>query len=844
MHNRIILFAILISSVLVSCTSRTEDFEYSADRETIQIPSSALPGRLRLEVSEEMSRMLEKSDFDPSVLGPEVRSVRRVFNIGGKFEERQRRAGLDRWFEVELDENTPLTKSARDLSSLFDVVTIEPVLRPVGMAMDSVIIDDPKLASQWGYQMIGLQQAWEQYGVFGSEEVIVAVIDESVDFDHEDLAANMWCNEAEMNGVEGVDDDGNGYIDDIHGFNFSYIDGTNHGADHGTHVAGTIAAVNNNGVGVAGIAGGRFPQKGVRIMTVGHEDKTYTDVLQQMQYAADNGAVIAQNSWGYPDLQIVQKSDKVAIDYFIDNAGTDENGNQTGPMKGGLVIFAAGNQSSEYGSPAMYERVLSVAAVGPNRTSAYYTNYGDWVDVCAPGGDLSVNSRTGGILSTIPGNQYASIQGTSMACPHVSGLAALVLSKCGGPGFTSQQLFDIIVKSADPSIYRYFANEQKGKMGSGLISVPRALALTSTQAPDPVDSVKAEVLSNTITLFMSLPADPDDGLASGFNVYVQGPDTVEMYQFDSDEDKIITDLDFETEYSISVSAWDFAGNESVKSEPLKVRTGANSAPVISTKDNADTTIVNWQSVSWFLDIEEPDRHPVSVEISSDEGASVSLVKLTDARYRINFNGPASALGTHEVRVTARDPYGMEDLIMLTCCVTENHAPVLLAAMPDMCLENGKEAVVELSRYFYDQDREELIIAASVQNSSVATVSTINGNIVVKTKGEGRTTISVTLSDRMGESASGSFTLLSRTPGKAYDIYPNPVIDDLFVRPGTDGTPVRVTITSESGRQVAQTDGKAGPFAPLAIDMRPFAPGRYSVKVEMNGETTVNQIIRK
>jgi hypothetical protein len=115
------------------------------------------------------------------------------------------------------------------------------------------------------------------------------------------------------------------------------------------------------------------------------------------------------------------ESDKAAIDYFVKYAGFDENGNQTGPMAGGLVVFAAGNDAVNVGYPSDYENCMAVSAIAGDYTEAYYTNYGDWVDIAAPGGDEFKNHL---VISTVPDNKYAGFQGTSMACPHVSGVAA------------------------------------------------------------------------------------------------------------------------------------------------------------------------------------------------------------------------------------------------------------------------------------------------------------------------------------------------------------------------------------------------------------------------------------
>lgn len=209
-----------------------------------------------------------------------------------------------------------------------------------------------------------------------------------------------------MYGEEGVDDDGNGIVDDIHGANFITHTGHIRAEEHGTHVAGIVAATNNNGIGVNGVAGGNGTEKGVRLMICQMMDvyNSIGDAAGAIKYAADNGAVICQNSWGYRDSGKMPQVTKEAIDYFIRYAGMDENDEQTGPMAGGLVVFAAGNENTTVSYPAMYEKVVSVASIAPDYKKAYYSNYGEWVSISAPGGDY--NYASGQIYSTLPGNQY------------------------------------------------------------------------------------------------------------------------------------------------------------------------------------------------------------------------------------------------------------------------------------------------------------------------------------------------------------------------------------------------------------------------------------------------------
>ena len=339
----------------------------------------------------------------------------------------------------------------------------------------------------------------------GNPDVIVAVVDQGVKYDHEDLAANMWVNEAELNGTPGVDDDGNGYVDDIYGYNFTKETGElDFSAElmHGTHVAGTIAAVNNNGVGVCGIAGGSGRGDGVKIMSCeilgksesGSSGAGLAGQIRAIKYAADNGAVICQNSWGYT-AGTISVTDWTrgsysalsrAMEYFNKYAGLDENGNQTGPMAGGIVLFAAGNDaSSEVCYPAADANAISVGATAFTGAPAYYTNYGTWVRISAPGGDQMLSNAYGGVYSTSVAadgsSGYEGSQGTSMACPHVSGACALAVSYYYGAekrkGLTGEMLRQALLSSTQ-SVDRYCTSKYQqylGNMGIGSLDTYKLL---------------------------------------------------------------------------------------------------------------------------------------------------------------------------------------------------------------------------------------------------------------------------------------------------------------------------------------------------------------------------------
>lgn len=489
----------------------------------------------------------------------------RLFPSCGRFEARTRKEGLDRWFIAKYDETVPAKEVAEMLSGCDGVEVIEysiptavsayskataaeneePVTtRAYSSARNTPFPFNESVRSQrmqWHYNNTGnvyanstvvgadadVYAAWQL--CTGNPDVIVAVVDQGVKYDHEDLAANMWVNKGEIPD-NGIDDDGNGYIDDVYGFNFTDNNGKlTFSAEnmHGTHVAGTIAAVNNNGVGVNGIAGGSGNGDGVRIMsceTLGASESGNSGgglgaQVRAIKYAADNGAVICQNSWGYT-AGALSKNDWTrgnysaladAIHYFIKYAGLDENGEQEGPMAGGIVIFAAGNDASnELCYPASDEAVVSVAATSWLGTPSYFTNYGKWVSLSAPGGDLSLNSTYGGVYSTSVagdgGSAYEGINGTSMACPHVSGACALAVSWYYGAekkkGLTNEMLKEALLSSVTP-VDPFCDAPYFGNMGAGSLDTYQLLLAVKKVAmiPDVTVSRGGEVTVNLSEYF-------------------------------------------------------------------------------------------------------------------------------------------------------------------------------------------------------------------------------------------------------------------------------------------------------------------------------------------------------
>ena len=472
--------------------------------------------------------------------------IRRSFSDGGRFAERRRRYGFHLWYDIRFDEDVPVSRAQDGISSLPGVAHVQPIYRIVpldnGRGIPGEMVyrpaaigaarpsdepfDDPGLPQQWHYNNEGsirravegadidLFEAWKTTA--GDPAVIVAIMDGGVQWDHPDLAANMWTNEAEMNGTPGVDDDGNGYVDDIYGWNYYTDSGTITQHFHGTHVAGTVAAVNNNGIGVCGVAGGTGVGDGVRLMSCqnydtdanGQEVGSVTE--ESFIYAADNGAVIAQCSWGYNGIETPLSMQR-AIQYFIREAGTDENGVQTGPMKGGVVCFSAGNSSySHVGNPGDMEEVVGVTAMGPDYKKAGYSNYGSAADLFAPGGASSANPEDPKqVYSTYINGGYAYLWGTSMACPHVSGVAALIVSYYGvdTPGFTAERCREILLRSFRP-VGEYVAGEPYADgLGAGLVDASLILLENPGIKPGSVEELTLTPLPDGMAIAAAMPAD-------------------------------------------------------------------------------------------------------------------------------------------------------------------------------------------------------------------------------------------------------------------------------------------------------------------------------------------------
>lgn len=859
LDSRLLMTLTILSVMLSSCETGVTESLFDKEPDTVISAQTSyngtVPNMIRVRMDESMTaRLIHSCDqdgyVDTSVLDAEgfdsasVR-VRTTFMIGGRFLERQKKAGLDRWFDVMYDTSVE-TRSAMNLPG---VEYAEPVYVPAR----NDYMNDPYYSAQWHFHNTGkhdfksgidirLEEAWATYGRYGKDNVIVAVVDSGIDYGHEDLAGNMWINDLEAEGSEGVDDDGNGYVDDVYGYDFNRLTAKITPDDHGTHVAGVISAVNDNGIGVSSIAGGRYPDKGVRLMGLQTMDSESgsSDIARVFQYAAENGAVICQNSWGYKEAQSIPQADKVAIDYFTEFAGTDEDGNQVGQMKGGLVIFAAGNEALEVGYPAMYEGCIAVAAIGPAGRYAYYTCYGDWVDVSAPGGDLHFDSIRGGVYSTLPDDSYGVMQGTSMACPHVSGLAALLVSEFGGEGFTSQKLREIIEKSCNPYIYDINPS-MEGKLGKGMIDVLRSMSCFSVIAPEQLSIIEVESPSNIAHFKVDVPEDQDDGMAYAINTEVRRArdDRWVRYETVIDTSAVDSDglfhvsvphLEFESDHEYRISASDFAGNESEYSTIGTFSTGKNSNPVIVSESSGTIRIGRSDFFTRVLDVEDPDGHSFTVKLQTDAPDGVTYTEISSSRFIIKIDGSLIPDGEYSYTFTVTDEYGGSATVAEDI-VAGNSPPELIKQIPDIYINGiGESVKLRHDEFFRDDDGEDLAFSFETDNQDIVKVARKGAELSFTSSAAGMTRITVTAADSAGEQVVSSFNVTVRDASRPFDIYPDPAIDEINIRTGVEQE-YGIQLFNATGKKVTEQTSVISMKDVLKINLTAFSPGRYSVRIK-------------
>lgn len=743
-------------------------------------------------------------------------------NLDKKIDARHKQWGFDCWYILHFDPNDDVKELIKQYSALKEVETVEPVFKIVRYtdvdgkaanvevqrnlthlattiplsqeniaksaadAQRDYIPNDSLFSLQtWHYNKIELPKAWEL--TTGSASVIVSINDGGVQYNHPDLEANMWP----AIGPDGI----------------------NTSADsHGTHVAGTVAAVTNNTIGVAGIAGGNGVDHGIQLMSV-DIFKGSLSTYEGYVYAADHGASISQNSWGYENPDVYNQPDLLGINYFVANGGGEA-------LNGGLVVFAAGNDGTNKDwYPGRYDSTFSVAATTQTDAKASFSNYGSWVDIAAPGVS---------IFSTDFNSSYSTKQGTSMACPHVSGVAALIVSKYPGV-FSADQLKKIIqnysdnIDTADPAVV--------GLIGAGRLNAYKPLHALDSIMQNRPSLISIQASSNQIELSWNLNADQDSVLVlysdsprfpipSG--TYLQGESTdnnSKVAYIGKGNSLILGDLKYATTYHFMLYSRLADGSYSY------------GLPCSATTDCGSYSV------------------PYSLELPLLEiprcWTSISNTQNKDQTWQVgNFIGGLSTLNENYLFLNSK---------YFTSTDTQN-ADLISPSFDTRGVANVKvsysqyyrQATNSIATFSYSLDDgaswvEQASWQTTTSNPSLVdlSIAEIQNQPSVRFKWNLVSTYgAIWAFDKFKLSVSTAIPNIGAAAAEV-KVYPNPVKDIINVEVGAnDGGSLTVTLFSMAGKKLYETINENS----TRIDVSNFLSGIYFMRIKINKLTVTKQIV--
>ena len=813
-------------------------------------------GEVVVKFSEEMTALIERGDALPSSLG--IVSLERLFPADEVFENKQREAGLHRWYTVRYSRDIKATKAAGELVDLdgIEFAETKPKLKSTATFNDTYFpmmwnLDDGATPSA----SINVVPVWNNFTT-GNPDVIVGIIDGGIQPDHPDLAGVV---------IPGGTDGSRNFVDN----GFVIV-----GHEHGTHVGGTVAALSNNGIGVSGIAGGnaKTGQQGVRLLscqvikTVGKQEQ-WGNTSAAIVWAANHGATIINNSWNYSydynddgsltgeELEdalagTIRQADKEAIDYFIEHAGFDADGNQVGPMAGGVVFFAAGNESIQNGVPANYEKVIAVGATDQNRCRTSFSNYGPWVDIAAPGVD---------IFSTIPDGEYAKFGGTSMACPHVVGVAALLLSYYGGKGFTNTELVDKLIQGANYDVL------PTGAQIGPLLDAMGSFTYSSPEAPDPVGEMIVSASGNRISCSFAVTGN-DAGLPAYSYLVVASQDKSKVENFDpfsaipegvfTYNNKVgstqigetftasVKGLEFEQPYYCAVLAASYQKRYSALSEVVQISTTENHAPEISISEAGPFLVKASGDKTIPVSIFDPDGHDVAISFVGGSAAADYNYNASEGKLNIIIRGRRADSGTYTATITATDSYGLVATHSIEYTILENQPPVAVGSLDNiLTYDKTKKIIVDISGLFSDPEGETMSYKVRGANTSLMKVDISGSTLSFTPKGYGLSNLTIVAVDAANKEGSMPLMILVKNPENVAESFPNPVVDKLTIRTEEDAL-THFLLVNSNGGIVFEKELNVSGFNPAVLDMSGCAPGRYQLTVSYSDKSFTRTIIKK